>query len=75
MQEQLNRLEWTKNIPKKPGFYFYKTPKGKIIVTHIERLELVHRNGITGVVKIDDDFEQQIDRLPGQWAGPIPEPM
>lgn len=67
-------LEWTTTRPRKPGFYFYKSSKGRIWVTHIERLELVHRHGITGIMMVDGDVEQELDRLPGQWAGPIPEP-
>lgn len=68
-------LKWQRTSPTKAGFYFYKSSKGQIMVTHIESLELVHRRGLTAVMMVDGDVEQELDRLPGQWAGPITEPV
>lgn len=50
-------LEWTNELPKVPGWYWYR-----------------HKPSLT-IAMINVDVEPiEYELLPGQWAGPIPEP-
>ena len=61
-------LKWTKEKPKKDGYYWYTDkitmPMIAFVAVSTEAVEFFMFPG-----------ETWLDALDGKWAGPIPEPM
>lgn len=62
-------MKWTKEKPRKTGFYWWRdkefSPMATIIAADVENRESI----IVGSAKVID-----FTKAGGEWAGPIPEP-
>lgn len=74
MQLEPEKIKWTKETPKIPGFYWFKGGDGCgtvnfTFVTHVKRHDL--NKQMLEAVPYMMDFETLLDNFEGEWAGPI----
>lgn len=65
-------LEWTEEPPKEVGKYWWRwDPDSKYRIYNVRLIPTVH-----GLITYDHSaYEaEHVEDIPGQWAGPIPEP-
>lgn len=63
-------LRWTKESPTKDGWYWWKDARvGEVFVAWVFTVLRTYARLLDGN---DNDYE--IEKLDGEWAGPIPEP-
>ena len=78
-------MEWTKNIPRKSGWYWVKLPPDEIVIMHIEGrdkaydgwvwLDGASRYYLTPGVRYECGDDKQSEQwMEWEWAGPIPPP-
>lgn len=81
----MSAMQWTKELPKIPGWYWHRTK----LISHEEggcrRVVLVVRCGSHGdtLEALDDAYDsvsgvpvyRTVAELEGEWAGPIPGPQ
>ncbi len=64
-------MKWSSNKPTKPGWYWWRAPGKNPRVLRVwayEGSKPTCQDGFGG----DEDFIENM--VPGEWAGPIPEP-
>ncbi len=65
-------LEWTEEPPKEVGKYWWRWDAGsKYWIYNVKLIPTVH-----GLITYDHSAynAEHVEDIPGQWAGPIPEP-
>jgi hypothetical protein len=71
-------MKWTNEKPTVEGWYFYRGTTGPHTVNHTLVVRVSFGDGVRvrkDVALVYEGEERySIDRMPGEWAGPIPEP-
>lgn len=64
-------MKWTREKPTQPGWYWWRAPRKRprvLLVSAYAFTKTRYQDGLGGDVYLVENM------VPGEWAGPIPEP-